>query len=177
MTKFNKGDFVRVHAKKFDGEMDEEGRLFSEKWEQDGNGEWCYGTISYVYRKKGRQPWNYRIKYDEGTAMQCTEDHIETAAEGQDSECSTEEEICPVEERTTLELEEEQGHNEQGQDDTTMDSDETDQNDSEEDDMVRVGGVEYPIVAKRRRTGEQGMARVAVGAVPIQMGENKNMAN
>jgi hypothetical protein len=97
MTKFNKGDFVRVHAKKFDGERDEEGRLFSEKWEQDGNGEWCYGTASHVYRKKGRQPQNYRIKYDEGTAMQCTEEHIETAAEGQNSECSTEEEFCPFE--------------------------------------------------------------------------------
>jgi hypothetical protein len=50
---------VRVCAKIFDGERDEEGRLFSEKWEQDGNGEWCYGTISHVYRKKGRQPQNY----------------------------------------------------------------------------------------------------------------------
>ncbi len=38
MTKFHKGDFVRVHAKKFDGERDEEGRLFSEKWEQMGTG-------------------------------------------------------------------------------------------------------------------------------------------
>ncbi len=27
--------------------------------------------------------------------MQCTEEHIETAAEGQDSECSTEEKFCP----------------------------------------------------------------------------------
>jgi hypothetical protein len=109
MTKFKKGDFVRVHATKFDGEKDDEGRLFSEKWEQDGNGEWCYGTISHVYTKKGRQPQNYRIKYDEGTAMQCTEEHIETAAEGQESECSTE--YCPFEERTRLELEEEQANN------------------------------------------------------------------
>ena len=163
---------MRVHAKKFDGERDEEGRLFSEKWEQDGNGEWCYGTITHVYVRKGRQTQNYRIKYDEGSTMQCIEDHIETAVEGQDSECSTEAEFCPFEERTRLEELEEQANNEQEQEqDTTMDSDDTDQNDSEDDDVVRVGGVEYPITAKRRRTGAQEVTTVAVGATPILMGE------
>ncbi len=99
--------------------------------------------------------------------MQCMEEHIETAAEGQDSESSTEEEFCPFEERTRLELEEEeQANNEQEPENTTMDSDETDHNDSEEDDiLVRVGEVEYPIIAKRRRTGEQNVATAAVGAV------------
>ena len=122
-------------------ERDEEGRLFSEKWEQDGNGEWCYGSITHVYSKKGRQPQNYRIKYDEGSVMQCIEDQIETAVEGQQSECSTEEEFCPFEERTRLEeLERLQEQAEAEQDATTMDSDDTDHNDSEEDDVVRVGG-------------------------------------
>ena len=136
MTKFKKGDFVRVHAKKFDGERDEEGRLFSEKWDQDGNGEWCYGSITHVYSKKGRQPQNYRVKYDEGTVMQCIEDHIETAVEGQQSECSTEEEFCPF----LVGEEELQQEAEAEEDAPTMDSDDTDHNDSEEDDVVRVGG-------------------------------------
>jgi hypothetical protein len=53
-----------------------------------------------------------------------------------------------------------------------VDSDETDHNDSEEDDIVRVGGGgEYPITAKRRRTGQQDVTTVAVGATPIMVGE------
>ncbi len=89
--------------------------------------------------------------------MQCIEDHIETAVEGQDSECSTEAEFCPFEERTRLEELEEQANNEQEQEqeETTMDSDDTDQNDSEDDDVVRVGGVEYPITARKEKTNRR----------------------
>ncbi len=43
--------------------------LFSEKW-ADKNGEWCYGTVSFVYARKGRHAQRYRVKYDEGTVMQ-----------------------------------------------------------------------------------------------------------
>ena len=89
MTKFKKGDLVRVHAKEFDGERDEEGRLFSEKWAADGHGEWCYGTISHVYVRKGREAQKYRIKYDEGSSMSCLEGIIEFAPEGEESDCST----------------------------------------------------------------------------------------
>jgi hypothetical protein len=44
-TKHVKGDEVRVHATKFDGEgeTDELGLKWSEKWLRDGHGEWCYG--------------------------------------------------------------------------------------------------------------------------------------
>jgi hypothetical protein len=68
-SKFAKGDEVRVHATKFDGEgeTDELGLKWSERWLRDGNGEWCYGKISFVFKKKIRMPQKYRIKYHEGT--------------------------------------------------------------------------------------------------------------
>ncbi len=60
--KFNKGDRVRLKATLFDnGKRDRNGLLFSEKWLADGNGEWCYGDVTHVYVKKGRQPQKYRI--------------------------------------------------------------------------------------------------------------------
>ncbi len=80
---------VRVHAKEFDGERDEQNRLWSEKWAADGHGEWCYGQISHVYVRKGREAQKYRIKYDEGSSMSCLEGIIEFAPDGEESECST----------------------------------------------------------------------------------------
>jgi hypothetical protein len=57
-TKYVKGDEVRVHATKFDGEgeRDELGLKWSEKWLKDGHGEWCYGKISFVFKMKTRMP-------------------------------------------------------------------------------------------------------------------------
>ncbi len=80
-TKYVKGDEVRVHATKFDGEgeRDELGLKWSEKWLRDGHGEWCYGKISFVFKKKTRMPQKYRIKYHEGTVMESPEADIEMA--------------------------------------------------------------------------------------------------
>ena len=80
-TKFVKGDEVRVSATNFDGggERDELGLLWSEKWLRDGNGVWCYGKVSFVFKKKTRQPQKYRIKYHEGTVMESLETDIEMA--------------------------------------------------------------------------------------------------
>ena len=48
--KFGKQNRVRVLATRFDNEEAEEGeQKFSEKWAADGNGIWCYGTITRVY--------------------------------------------------------------------------------------------------------------------------------
>ncbi len=64
---FSKGQRVKVAATKFDNEnRDNEGMNFSERWLADGNGVWCYGTISRVYVKKGRNPQRYSVKYDTG---------------------------------------------------------------------------------------------------------------
>jgi hypothetical protein len=87
-TKFAKGDEVRVDAKKFNGEgdVDELGLKFSERWLRDGNGVWCYGKISFVFKKVSRQTQKYRIKYHEGTVMECLEADIEMAPEEEDGD-------------------------------------------------------------------------------------------
>ena len=86
--KFSKGERVRVEATKFDNDKrDNAGMNFSERWLADGNGTWCYGTISRVYVKKGRMPQQYSVKYDIGGTMACEEQHIESAGiEETDSE-------------------------------------------------------------------------------------------
>jgi hypothetical protein len=75
--KFAKGDRVRVYATRFDKEEVEEGEeLFSEKWAADGNGIWCYGVVSRVYVKKGRNAQEYMIRYDNGESMKGVEEHL-----------------------------------------------------------------------------------------------------
>jgi hypothetical protein len=57
MKKFAKGDVVRVHASKFDGDADnadELGLTYSQKMLHDKKGEWCHGRISLVFTKKSR---------------------------------------------------------------------------------------------------------------------------
>ena len=77
---FNKGDRVKLKATLFDnGKRDRNGLLFSEDWLAKGNGEWCYGTVSFVYVKKGRQAQKYRVKYDGGQTMTSLEDQMEVA--------------------------------------------------------------------------------------------------
>jgi hypothetical protein len=84
MTKFAKGYLVRVHATKFDGDaenVDELGLTYSGRMLHDKKGEWCYGRISLVFKKKSRQPQKYKIKYHEGGSMDCLENDIEMAPE------------------------------------------------------------------------------------------------
>jgi hypothetical protein len=78
MPRFKKGERVRASAKLFDGNgtRDRNDLLFSEKWLADGNGEWCYGTVSFVYVRRGRTKQKYRVKYDEGTTMEALENHL-----------------------------------------------------------------------------------------------------
>jgi hypothetical protein len=76
-TKFKKDDLVRVHATRFNapnGGTNENGLTFSQNWEKEGNGEWCYGDVTHVYVKKGRQPQKYRVKYDGGQTMTSLEE-------------------------------------------------------------------------------------------------------
>ena len=50
-AKFSMGDRVRAKATVFDGgeeSRDRNGLLLSEKCAADKNGEWCYGTVSFV---------------------------------------------------------------------------------------------------------------------------------
>jgi hypothetical protein len=120
MTKFKKDDLVRVHATRFnapDGKKDKNGRTFAEDWEKKGHGEWCHGRVTFVYKKKSRQPQKYRILYDEGTVMESLEEHMEATAEGDsDDEEDTTEDL----EYTQAEVEDQEdgppGNEEEGED-------------------------------------------------------------
>ncbi len=75
--KFAKTDRVKLYATRFDKEELEEGeQKFSEKWAADGNGIWCYGTVTRVYVKKGRKAQEYMIRYDNGESMKGIEEHM-----------------------------------------------------------------------------------------------------
>ena len=87
MPKFAKGDRVRAKATLFDeGTADRNGLLFSQKWAADGHGEWCYGTVSWIYVRRGRQVQKYRVKYDEGTTQEALEEHLEVVIGEEDSD-------------------------------------------------------------------------------------------
>jgi hypothetical protein len=93
MTKYVKGDQVRVHATKFNGTVDELGLQFRERWARDGNGEWCYGKVSFVFKKRSRTPQKYIILYHDGTTMESLEKNIEMAPdETDDGDTESEEE-------------------------------------------------------------------------------------
>ncbi len=75
-----------MHATQFDGEgeKDDLGLTFSQKCLRDVNGEWCYGKISFVFKKRSRQPQKYRILYHEGTTMESLEKDIQMASENEE---------------------------------------------------------------------------------------------
>ena len=82
---------MKVRATRFDNETrDRNGLSFSEKWAADGNGEWCFGVVAHVYIVKGRRVQTYRIKYDDGSNMVSSEDHVEDAQGEIDSEDNSE---------------------------------------------------------------------------------------
>jgi hypothetical protein len=155
-TKFVKGDEVRVDAKKFDGEgeLDELGLKFSERWLRDGNGVWCYGKISFVFKKQSRQPQKYRVKYHEGTVMESLEGDIEMAPEEEDEDDTSSIEREEREDREALNLddreedEEFQRHPLDREETVQLEEDdgnvelesESDNDEEEDDETVTVGG-------------------------------------
>jgi hypothetical protein len=86
-AKYSKGQHVRVRATVFDSEegKDAQGRTFSEKWLHDGHGTFCGGIITRVLVKKRPKPQTYKIKWDDGSVMNCEEQHIDQVVE-EDSE-------------------------------------------------------------------------------------------
>ena len=78
---------MRVLATKFDGDdenVDELGLKYSERQLRDGKGAWCYGKISFVFKKKSRMPQKYKIKYHEGGSMDSLEADIQMAPEDEE---------------------------------------------------------------------------------------------
>ncbi len=169
-----------MHATQFDGEgeRDELGLTFSEKWLRDGNGEWCYGKISFVFVKKSRQPQKYRILYHDGTFMESLEKDIQMALDNEDrsdSEDTREEAPMTVDDRED-EDDDERHPYDQYEDgvmadvmlgDTTDDGNVKLQSDEDEDErqdeVVTVGGVHYPVGKKRKKETQGTGTEIAMG--------------
>ncbi len=173
---------MRVHATKFDGDekRDDLGLKWSEKWLRDGNGEWCYGKVSFIFKKKPRMPQKYRIKYHEGTVMEILETDIEVAPEEEAEDETSSVDRQAREDREELSLDDreeddaeddkhpldryrETQESEAADGNVELESEEDD--DEVDDDTVTVGGVFYNISAKRRRVtvGDGEAQDVAMG--------------
>jgi hypothetical protein len=180
MTKFKKNDLVRVHAKHFnapDGGTNDNGLTFEENWAREGNGEWCHGRVSFVYRKKSRESQKYRILYDDGTTMESLEEHMEASPEGDEDAYS--EESTDFENETEAQAEDREdrpppfdprdveGHwTENADQPTSMEVEESDNESEEDDETIVVAGVHYQVSAKRKRGND-----ITGDGETIQMGE------
>ena len=148
--KYKKSDYVKVLATEFDNESrDRAGMNFSERWAADGNGLWCYGTISRVYVKKGRLPQKYSIKYDGGQTMTSVEETIEPANDDDEDEQPDEGDIDDMNrpldtDSDTVSCDSEGRSKEQDKDDEDTDEDEgvneaNDDKDMNDGDGVLIG--------------------------------------
>jgi hypothetical protein len=180
MTKLKKNDLVRVHAKHFnapDGGTNDNGLTFEENWAREGNGEWCHGRVSFVYRKKSRESQKYRILYDDGTTMESLEEIMEASPEGDEDAYS--EESTDFENETEAQAEDREdrppvfdprdveGHWTGGEDQpTSMEVEESDNDSEEDDETLVVGGVHYQVSAKRKRGND-----IVSDGETIKMGE------
>ena len=83
-TRYRKGDRVKVLATRFDvGTEDDNGDTFSVIHGRQGNGLYCYGTVSFAYSRRSHPNQTYRILYDSGPPqMKSLEDHMLPALEG-----------------------------------------------------------------------------------------------
>ena len=80
--KFAVGDRVRCLATRFDaGSADRNGDVFSVRQRALGFGEFCFGSVKWVYSsRRGEQ--TYRVLYDgDSTQMQSAESHLEPEGE------------------------------------------------------------------------------------------------
>ena len=80
--KFAVGDRVRCLATRFDaGSADRNGDVFSVRQRALAFGEFCFGSVNWVYSsRRGEQ--SYRVLYDgDSTQMQSTESHLEPEVE------------------------------------------------------------------------------------------------
>ncbi len=71
-------DRVKSRAVLYDqGTEDENGLTFSQRQLGKGLGAFCFGTVSFVYRKRGRKVQKYRVKWDDGSISQVEHQHLE----------------------------------------------------------------------------------------------------
>jgi len=71
-------DRVKSRANLYDeGTEDENGLRFSQRQLAKGLGSFCFGAVTHVYRKTGRQPQKYRVRWDDGSISQVLHEHVE----------------------------------------------------------------------------------------------------
>ena len=72
------GDRVKSRANLYDeGTEDENGLRFSQRQLAKGLGAFWFGAVTHVYRKTGRQPQKYRVRWDDGSISQVLHEHVE----------------------------------------------------------------------------------------------------
>ena len=75
---FSVSDRVKSSAVLYDqGTEVENGLTFSQRQLGKGLGAFCFGIVSFVYRKKGREVQRYRVKWDDGSISQVEHQHLE----------------------------------------------------------------------------------------------------
>jgi hypothetical protein len=68
------------------GTEDENGLTFSQRQLGKGRlGAFCFGTVSFVYRKRGREVQRYRVRWDDGSISQVEHEHLELVSVEQGS--------------------------------------------------------------------------------------------
>ena len=78
---FEKDARVQALASLFDaGTEDAQGRTYSQKRTANGLGDYCFGTITRVYRVGRNAEGKYMVKWDEGTSTSLVERHLTLAA-------------------------------------------------------------------------------------------------
>ncbi len=71
-------DRVKSRATLYDASTeDENGLTFSQRQLGKGLGAFCFGSVTHVYRKVGRQSQKYRVKWDDGSISQVSHEHVE----------------------------------------------------------------------------------------------------
>ena len=72
------GDRVKSRATLYDvGTEDEDGLTFSQRQLGKGLGAFCFGEVTHVYRKLGRQSQKDRMKWDNGEVSPVLHEHLE----------------------------------------------------------------------------------------------------
>ena len=84
--RYSVGDRVRCLAHRFNEDTpDRNGLCFADRHRNEGNGEFGYGVIKWVYSSRGRAIQKYRVLYDgDRTQLQSCESHLELVQEDDD---------------------------------------------------------------------------------------------
>jgi hypothetical protein len=64
------------------GQEDENGLTFSQRQLGKGLGAFCFGTVTFVYSKRGRGVKKYRVRWNDGSLSQVEHQHFELVSVG-----------------------------------------------------------------------------------------------